>query len=240
MEPSRPTRGVASRPIGDPPADWRVYWRSNGQSWRTEPEISASRKRALRLRLDIARERDDYPFKGIEPRLSRADVEWLLAGHNNGRGPVNVYDPEDDGRWGLDLRGADLRGADLRGLPLARMRGGLPESEWRFAEHGRLEAAAVHLEGAHLEHAHLEGAELPGAHCEGAILDEVNLEAANLSQACLDDASLRRARLGGAFLGGARLARAELDSARLPGAFLVGARLEGAHLANARLETCPR
>ncbi len=219
----------------DSSESWRARWSAASQPWRTEPEISASRKRALRLRLDVARDRDVYPFKDIEPRLTRADIEWLLATLDGG-GPVNPYDPADDARPGLDLRSADLRGIDLSSLPLAHMRGGLPGNEWRFATLEQLDDAAVRLDGARLERAHLEAAEMPGAHLEGATLDGAYLNAANLSQAALAGATLRRACLTGAFLGGAHLAHACLDDAQLDTAFLVGAQLENASLVRARLD----
>ncbi|HET8630491.1 MAG TPA: hypothetical protein VFL91_23985 [Thermomicrobiales bacterium] len=56
-------------------------------------------------------------------RLDRADVEWLLATHDDGRGPVDPADPGQRDRVGLDLRGADLGRARLAGLPLARTAG---------------------------------------------------------------------------------------------------------------------
>jgi uncharacterized protein YjbI with pentapeptide repeats len=65
-----------------------------------------------------------YPFTGI--KLSRADIEWLLAAHEDGRGPVDWGDESQRDRQGLDLRGADLRQVNLSGLPLARLCGGLP------------------------------------------------------------------------------------------------------------------
>jgi uncharacterized protein YjbI with pentapeptide repeats len=225
-----------TRPDGDAPAQWRAYWHACGQPWRTEPEISASRVRALRFRLDVARDRGEYPFKDVEPRLTRADIEWLLANHEHGRGPVHPYATEDDGRVGLDLRGADLRELDLSGLPLARLRSGLPESEWRFASRETLETAAIRLDGARLERTHLEGAELAGAHLAGATLDDAYLEGATLSQADLAGVSLLRTRLDGAFLGGARLSDARLDEAQMHRVFLVAAHLQGASLVRARLE----
>src|SRR5258708_11570754 len=89
--------------------------------WRTEPEIGPERQEQLTLCLakipDITR--GIYPFKGM--KLSRADVEWLLAAHENGRGPGARSD-EQQNRQGLDLRGADLRYVDLHALPLARLR----------------------------------------------------------------------------------------------------------------------
>jgi hypothetical protein len=54
--------------------------------WRTEPEIGLARQEQLRRCLattpDITR--GIYPFKGM--KLSRADIEWLLATHEDERG----------------------------------------------------------------------------------------------------------------------------------------------------------
>ena len=59
------------------------------EPWRTEPEIGPARQeqltRCLAMVPDI--KKAIYPFKGM--KLSRADVEWLLATHENGRGPVD-------------------------------------------------------------------------------------------------------------------------------------------------------
>ncbi|TMD28316.1 MAG: pentapeptide repeat-containing protein, partial [Chloroflexi bacterium] len=83
--------------------------------WRTEPEIGQERQEQLSRYLattpDITR--GIYPFKGV--KLSRADVEWLLAAHENGRGPTAPSNEQQD-RQGLDLRGADLRYVDLHAL----------------------------------------------------------------------------------------------------------------------------
>ena len=68
-----------------------------------------------------------YPFKNIS--LSRADVEWLLATHENGRGPVDWSDERQRERKGLDLRGANLYGVNLSNLPLACMQGGLSTTD---------------------------------------------------------------------------------------------------------------
>ena len=51
-----------------------------------------------------------YPFSGI--KLSRADVEWLLATHEHGRGPIDWSDE------GARLEFAHLEGADLRNAHL--------------------------------------------------------------------------------------------------------------------------
>src|SRR5258706_11786306 len=172
---------------GPPPAtalreagEWRERWSAHGQSWRTEPEIAAARQRSLAERRAIVANlaRGVFPFSGMA--LSRADVEWLLATHEQGRGPVAWDEEGQRTREGLDLRGADLHGVDLSGLPLARLRGGLMEHEWRTATKALLEAAAVHLEQADLSHAHLGGALLEGAHLEGARVGPARLAHAKL------------------------------------------------------------
>src|SRR5258708_28085662 len=58
---------------------WKAYWKEQGQPWRTEPAIDEARQQQLLSYyqgvVDI--ERGMYHFKGV--RLSRADVEWVLA-----------------------------------------------------------------------------------------------------------------------------------------------------------------
>src|SRR5512135_2020896 len=72
--------------------DWRKLWQAKGFPWRTEPEIDVKRQEELSKRRTIVPdiEKGIYPFKGM--KLSRADVEWLLATHDNGRGPVDWND----------------------------------------------------------------------------------------------------------------------------------------------------
>jgi hypothetical protein len=113
------------RPILSDPRAWKAYWMAQGLHWRTEPEIVVERQQYLteRRRIVPNLEQGIYPFKDI--KLSRADVEWLLAAHENGRGPINWNDESQRAREGLDLRGADLRQADLRELPLANLIGGI-------------------------------------------------------------------------------------------------------------------
>lgn len=224
------------RPLGDDPDEWRAFWRQQGQPWRTEPEIVGSRRTELaRLRNihpDITR--GAYPFAAM--RLTRAEVEWLLATHDGGQGPVEWSDPAQRERNGLDLRGADLHDVDLAGLPLARLCGGLPEDAWRNASAKQLDAARLHLEQATLTGAHLEGAILEGAHLEEAKLSGAYLEGANLSFSLLEGAYLLDAHLEGATLVGASLAGANLNEAHLEGAALRHAILSGAELFAAHLE----
>src|SRR5437868_10700710 len=113
------------RPTTDDPKAWKVYWEAHGQPWRTEPEIDTERQEYLAERRAIVPDtvKGIYPFKGV--RLSRADVEWLLATHENGRGPVDWNDESQWKREGLDIRGAVLYEEDLSHLPLAKIEGGL-------------------------------------------------------------------------------------------------------------------
>src|SRR5258708_3659489 len=154
------------------PEEWRQHWQSQSQPWRTEPEIDAKRQEELSKRRAIVPdiEKGIYPFKGM--KLSRADVEWLLATHENGRGPVDWGDETQRGREGLDLRGADLNHTDLRNLPLSCLRGGLNKKDWEETTVEQSSMAGVCLEGADLRKAHLEKAILSRAHLERASLRE--------------------------------------------------------------------
>src|SRR5438477_634080 len=121
------------RPTTDKREDWIPFWRQQGQPWRTEPEIDEERQKYLAERRAIVPDikKGIYPFGGIT--LNCADVEWLLATHEDGRGPVDPYDESQSKRKGLDLRGADLREQHLICLPLARAYGGLTLTEWAGA-----------------------------------------------------------------------------------------------------------
>jgi len=196
-------------------------------AWRTESEIHGERQRELSQCLEIKSDikQGIYPFKDI--KLTRADVEWLLATHESGGGPVNWSDERQRERMGIDLRGADLRTVNLSNLPLTRIRGGLNWDQWRRATLEEREMAAVHMERANLSNVHLEGAILQGAHLEEADLRNAHLEEAKLYGAYLKNAYLRDAHLEGARLGdthfeGARLANAHFEGADLRGAFLDG------------------
>ena len=128
-----------------------MYWETQGQSWRTEPEIPPQRREELAQRRAITADIDKgiYPFKGT--KLNRADIEWLLATHEKGRGPVEWNDVSHQKRDGVDLRGADLSQEDLSGLPLACMRGGLALSEWHQATEEQRDMAAVRMQKANLD-----------------------------------------------------------------------------------------
>src|SRR2546427_5724822 len=101
------------RPSPEDVEAWKAYWQAQGQPWRTEPEIDTKRQEELTQRRTIVPdiEKGIYPFKGM--KLSRADVEWLLATHENGRGPVDWSDENQREREGLDLRGVDLHQENL-------------------------------------------------------------------------------------------------------------------------------
>ena len=86
------------RPTSFDPEAWKVYWEKQGQPWRTEPEIDTERQTYLHERRNTIKPniaKGIYPFKGI--KLNRADIEWLLVTHENGRGPVDWNDIEQ--RW---------------------------------------------------------------------------------------------------------------------------------------------
>src|SRR4029078_2441473 len=120
-----------ARPTTDDTDAWKAYWQAQSMPWRTEPEIPAERQTYLAERCAITPdiEQGIYPFKGIEPKLTRADIEWLLSKHEShgGIGPVlwaqEKGKPEEKRRQGLDLRGAELNGLDLRAMPLTSLRG---------------------------------------------------------------------------------------------------------------------
>ncbi len=93
--------------------EWKAYWKAQGQPWRTEPEIDTERRKYLVERRAITPniKQGIYPFKDI--KLNRADVEWLLATHENGQGPVDWSYESQRKREGLDLRGANLNDTNL-------------------------------------------------------------------------------------------------------------------------------
>jgi len=239
---------VLEQPTNDNEETWKKYWSSQGQSWRTEPEISKERQEFLaeRRKIEPNYEQRIYPFKDI--KLNRADIEWLLSTHDNNRGPVDWNDESQREREGLDLKGADLRGLNLSGLPLASchlIEVHLEDTDLSDAHLTNADLSDAHLENASLFNAHLEKASLVQAHLEGALLDiahlenayldKAHLEKASLVQAHLEKASLRTAHLEGALLDSVHLEGANLEKAKLVGAYLKEAHLEGANLEKAKL-----
>ena len=226
---------AAQRPLNQDTKAWPQYWAKVQPEewfkawgyWRTEPEIDEERQAFLTERRSIkpAWEQGIYPFKGIEPRLTRADVEWLLATHEDGQGPVDWNDEHQRERFGLDLRGADLRSLDLCRLPLARLRGGLVWDEYPdLSEKQRLMAAVS-----------MQEADLRWTHLEGAILLHAELQDASLHHAHLTEAYLYVAHMQDALLHDAHLERADLGYADVRGVFFIEAHLEGVDLRNAEL-----
>src|SRR6266568_3874265 len=219
-----------SRPTNDDYKGWKAYWEAQGQPWRTEPEIDEERQKDLESRRSITPDMSFILggfllFKGV--KLSRADVEWLLATHEDGRGPIDWNDDSQKKRKGLVLFGADLGHVDLSELPLARIAGS-PKEAWMYMyDRPQMEAAAIHLEGADLKHSHLEEADLSLVHLEGANLSYAHLEGANLRDAHLEGANLGYAHLEGADLGHAHLEGAFLGDTHLAGADLMGAFFDG-------------
>lgn len=197
-------------------------------SWRTEPEIDDNRQQFLHQRLLITPDVQQgiYPFRNI--RLTRADVEWLLANHEQGRGPIDWADPSQRERVGIDLRGADLRQVNLQGLPLACLLGGLTKEEWVAITPELRRDASLRLNGANLSEAHLEGALLRGAYMQEAVLSRTRLEGATLFLADLAGAYMRQVHAEDANMESANLARVYLHRASLVGTDLRSAFFDSA------------
>src|SRR5262249_26234550 len=79
---------LPQRPAVHDRETWGANWMDHNQGWRTEPEIDRERQAYLASRRAIEpnSRQGIYPFKDV--KLSRADVEWLLATHHGGRGPL--------------------------------------------------------------------------------------------------------------------------------------------------------
>jgi len=234
-EPDGTQASALQRPTNDDRKEaWKAYWKTQNQPWRTEPEISPQRQEELKQHRTIVPDIDRgiYPFGGM--KLSRADIEWLLATHENGRGPVDWNDERQRRRDGLDLRAAHLDLVDLSNLPLARLHGGLAwqvhgELSWRgwfLSTKQQGDMAAVHLEGTNLRGAHLEGADLREAHLERTDLRWVHMEEIDLRGAHLEGADLR-----GAYLEGALLIEAALSDEKNIGPLLADVRWGNSNLA---------
>jgi hypothetical protein len=129
------------RPTTKDTVAWKTYWEAQGQTWRTESEISTERQQFLKecLRIIPNLKQGIYPFKTI--KLNRADVEWLIDIHARGQIEHNLT----EGARGLDLRGADLSYVGLQRLPLTRLLGGVRSGEWMSSTNEEREAAAIHL-----------------------------------------------------------------------------------------------
>jgi uncharacterized protein YjbI with pentapeptide repeats len=192
---------------------WKAYWKEQGQPWRTEPTIDEERQQRLLSYyqgvVDI--ERGMYPFKGV--RLSRADVEWLLAMEGQRSAEESKRGGNGGKRhksFGLDLRGVDLSQVNLSDLPLMRLHAGLSLEEGRHATVEQSRAAAANLAKADLSNAQLQGAQLSWATLDEAVLVEAHLEGADLGKA-----SLKQAILAGTHLEGVDLTKAHLEGATL-------------------------
>lgn len=215
---------MTNNSIPTSPEEWRQHWQAEGFPWRTEPETKRQEELSKCRAVVPDIKKGIYPFKGME--LSRADVEWLLAMHENGRGPIDWNDESQRERDGLDLRGADLRKADLHQLPLTRLNGGLTFSQYMGATVEQREAAAVLMDRGNLMGTQLQRASLGGAQLKGARLIDAELERANFTGAQLEEADLSGAQLG----------EADFTEAQLDGAVFQGAQLKGAHLFDVQLE----
>ena len=206
-------------------------------SWcHTHPQIDTERQAFLASRCAAVAhsESGTYPFSDV--KLSRSDVEWLLATRVDRFDRVVACNRCQQVDVGLDLRGALLQQVNLSTLPLANLLGGRSWLVHSPSTEEQSDRACVHLEGADLGGASLEGSFLGGAHLEECFLGGARLGGAYLEGAHLEGASLEGAHLAGANLAGAHLEGANLAGAHLAGAHLEGANLAGANLAGAHLE----
>lgn len=204
---------LPKRPNNDDRDSWRDYWQQMGQPWRTEQEIDLKRQQFLSERRAIVPniEKGIYPFKDV--KLYRADVEWLLATHEQGRGPIDWSDESQREHKGLDLRGAILIGENLQELPLTRLRAGLDWGEGSNLTLDQIKQAATHFEHADLRDTHLED----------AILCYTHFEHARLSYAYVNKANMVGVRLVNATLINTCLQEADLSEARCEDAYFLGA-----------------
>jgi uncharacterized protein YjbI with pentapeptide repeats len=221
---------VPLRPTLNDQSAWQLYWEGIGQPWRREPEIDLKRQESLAECRSITPniKQSIYPFKDM--KLNRADIEWLLATHDSGRGPIDWNDNHDRGRKGLDLRGADLRQVDLSDLPMSNMCGSLTSEEFDTVTVEQFGIARIHLERAYLRNTHLEGSILYGVHLDQANLLGVHLEKAELAWVHLERVILRQAHLEGANLSNAYFnSVTNLDKAILANSFYGAAQLADVH-----------
>ncbi len=150
---------------------------------------------------DKTRDHSEAPYAG--KRLTRADVERLIAEHGGPEGldlrgvilarePLGEMDLRKAILWFACLDTTNLSSAKLQQTQLWNAR--LREADLRWAELQEAELGGADLQGARLEWAHLQGADLRKA----------DLRKANLVFAELQGADLREARLSGVRLSGAR------------------------------------
>src|ERR1700743_2836286 len=189
--------------------------------WCREPEIAVERQAKLEAlrRIEPDVKLGQYPFAGN--KLSRADVEWLLATHSSYGmiGPVKWGDEQHQDRVGLDLRGADLESVDLSDLPLAKARFSLNYGLWQTTTMAQTDAAKAKLNGVRFDRAHLEG----------ALMVAINCQRASLESAHLEHADLQLATFAQSWLASIHLEQANLRLSRFPSAWIAGAAPGGAH-----------
>jgi uncharacterized protein YjbI with pentapeptide repeats len=236
------------------PMAWPDYGAARGMPWRTEPEIDSERQRFL-ADCRICRpfwQRDVYPFAGIQ--LARADIEWLLATHEDEGlvGPV-VQNWVDEVPASLieagteDGLGASLAAGDLQQLAVDLLLRGVIEGSGQneVPEDGAGDGGeddpqvtrwGLDLRGAQLAHVNLRSLPLDStwgglgkdwwdrATSEQRDAAALHLEGADLHDVWMRQAELRRAHLQRANLRGAHLTMADLREASLEAADLSGAR----------------
>ena len=160
------------RPTIEDPRAWNAFWAAQGMSWRTAPELSSARHAYFAERRAIIPgiPQGIYPFKGVEPKLTRAEIEccrrrtrvWVLVELYIWKYPQASKPLQNERRNGLDPRGADLSELNLSKLPLTCLQGGPSSVESLSTTEEQRRTASVLLVRADLSYAHLEKARLPG------------------------------------------------------------------------------
>lgn len=175
------------------PEEWRQHWQSQGQPWRTEPEIDAKRQAELAQRRAVVPNMEEgiYPFKGV--KLNRADEEADLSAV-----------------WG---KGVNLSYAQLE---KANLYSGYLENANLFATQlQKADLGGANLKSAMLGHTQLEGADLAGADLEDANLNEARLIGADLRGVNFERANLNSVQMMNTDLRGAYFERSILNSITL-------------------------
>lgn len=255
-QPQRPTSN-------DDLEAWKEYWaRTQPEAWfkawgywRTEPEIGEERQRFLAERRAVKPdiERGIYPFRDENGsiKLTRADVEWVLATHESGGmvGPVEWADVQQRERDGLDLRGVDLRKVDLSGLPLANLiAGSSPVDEATIFEHEDLTFSdsdlrtVISVDNMLLLFSKGLDYPLPNSTPSGVGALDLSLEQLKFEMAAghFEGADLSGAHFEGSHLAGAHMDGANLGWSRFEGADLYEASLIGAYCGFTRIEAIER
>lgn len=131
--------------------DANERWAREGQAWRTEPEIPRERQKDLLRSLETVPDaiQGKYPFSS--ERLTRADLEWLLATPERTLSPTE-YSVEAPRTIAIHEPGS---GMSLRGMFSPKEEEG--EGHYSWLESGRQRSEALDIRGADISMQDLSG-----------------------------------------------------------------------------------